>query len=50
MVTRLYEHEYDKLKQKILEEKEKEKKIKLITDKVKMHEGALSAKPLYKYE
>ncbi|CDW88982.1 UNKNOWN [Stylonychia lemnae] len=50
LVTRLYEHEYDKLKQKILEEKDKEKKLKQITDKVQFHEGALSAKPIYRYE
>lgn len=42
--------EYDKLKFKILEEKEKEKQLKKITDKVRYVEGAVSGKPRYRFE
>ncbi len=50
LMSRLYNFEYEKLKQKIIEENDKEKYIKLITDKVNYVEGAVSAKPRYKFE
>eukprot|EP00347_Sterkiella_histriomuscorum_P009656 403340373 len=50
LMTKLYDYEYEKLKQKIIEEKGIEHKLKQITDKVKWYAGAMSGKPQYRYE
>ena len=42
--------EREKLRQRIISDSQRERCLKLITEKVQYKEGALSAKPNYRYE
>jgi hypothetical protein len=50
ITNKIYKHEYEKLRLKIREEKTKEEQLQKITNMVRYYEGAVSGKPVYKFE